>query len=55
MAKKKTIVKETAKECCPKEELVELLMTKIPGCFDDFPRRPLNRGRVEKLVEEILN
>ena len=49
----KKIIKKEA-PYCKKDELVELLLKKIPGCFDDVPRRALNRGAVGKLVDEIL-
>lgn len=36
------------------EEIVKMLMDKIPGLFDRFPQGSLSRGSVEKLAEEII-
>ena len=52
---KKKVTKPVEKKTDGNKELVDFLMARIPGCFDDFPRRPLNRARVEKLVEELLD
>ena len=51
---KKVVVEVIKPEVNHKEEIINLLLKKVPGLFDRFPMGSMSRNLIEKLADDIL-